>query len=254
MDVCVALGVPGRRCTLSASSGGGGGSWKQSLKRRASAQCVQHIQPEVSTGQLELPTAQITSRTSSRISFLSPQNPHRNRQLCHDSKRLTCIAVRTLRGFLNKKLCFRLPNNIQHLTSNSRIFSQTLLLLFFNILQRTSVWARLDFVILDTNFPPLPASAPEWTVAAPRCVGGGTTPTANVQPSLWGQELTIMLSQAFLFQPPKNVPNLLVTCNHDCQFRWASLQTHTQRHTHSLSVSLIGYCTASFIGSYTVTH
>lgn len=164
---------------------------------------LNHIQPEVSTGQLELPTAQITSRTSSRISFLSPQNPHRNRQLCHDSKRLTCIAVRTLRGFLNKKLCFRLPNNIQHLTSNSRIFSQTLLLLFFNILPRTSVWARLDFVILDTNFPPLPASAPEWTVAAPRCVGGGTTPTANVQPSLWGQELTIMLSQAFLFHPPK---------------------------------------------------
>lgn len=139
MDVCVALGVPGHRCTLSASSGGGGGSRKQSLKRRASAQCVQHIQPEVSTGQLELPTAQITSRTSSRISFLSPQNPHRNRQLCHDSKRLTCIAVRTLRGFLNKKLCFRLPNNIQHLTSNSRIFSQTLLLLFFNVLPRTSV-------------------------------------------------------------------------------------------------------------------
>lgn len=106
MDVCVALGVPGHRCTLSASCGGGGGSQKQSLKRRASAQCVQHIQPEVSTGQLELPTAQITSRTSSRISFpsrsLSPQNPYRNRQLCHDSKRLTYIPVRSLGFFLIK--------------------------------------------------------------------------------------------------------------------------------------------------------
>lgn len=69
MDLSGALGMPGHRCLLTASSGGG--SQKHSQKRRASAQCGQRMQPEVSTGQHTGAAHSPNNKQNKRQEFIS---------------------------------------------------------------------------------------------------------------------------------------------------------------------------------------
>lgn len=89
-DACGALGMPGHRWLLTASCGGGNQKHRQ--KRRASSQCVDLIQPEVSAGQHAGVAHSPNNKQNKRQDFtpqlhtLSIRIGSTIHQCCHDSR------------------------------------------------------------------------------------------------------------------------------------------------------------------------